>query len=35
VVDIRCSVCDAMRTWVTGEAALERLMESRKLKVES
>ncbi len=29
VVDIRCSVCDAMRTWVTGEAAMVRLLESR------
>ncbi len=26
VVDIRCSVCEAMRTWVAGEAAIERLL---------
>lgn len=29
VFDIRCSVCDAVRTWVPGEAALRRLLESR------
>lgn len=30
VVDVRCNVpgCDAMRTWVPGEAALKRLLDS-------
>jgi hypothetical protein len=27
VFDIRCSVCEAVRTWVPGERALERLLE--------
>jgi len=26
VFDIRCSACNAMRTWVPGEAALRRLL---------
>lgn len=30
VVDIRCSVCDAVRTWIQDEAMLERLLASRK-----
>ncbi len=30
VVDIRCSVCDAMRTWIQDEAMLERLFRTRK-----
>ena len=27
VVDVRCSVCGALRTWVPGEAALRRLLD--------
>lgn len=30
VVDIRCSVCEAMRTWMAGEEAMKRLLEMRK-----
>ena len=30
VVDIRCSACDALRTWIQDEAMLERLMEDRR-----
>jgi len=28
VADVRCSVCGRVRTWVPGEEALKRLMES-------
>lgn len=36
VADVRCSVpgCGAVRTWVPGEAALRRLMASRKIMME-
>jgi hypothetical protein len=27
VMDIRCEICGEMRTWVIGQAALERLLE--------
>jgi len=27
VMDVRCSICGRMRTWVPGEEALRRLME--------
>ena len=35
MMDIRCSVpgCGEVRTWWMGEAALERFLESRKVKV--
>lgn len=28
VADVRCSICGGMRTWVPGEEAMEKLMES-------
>jgi len=28
VMEIRCSICDEVRTWVTGQVAMEKLLES-------
>lgn len=33
VLDVRCSVCGATRTWVVGSAALERLLDDVKRNV--
>lgn len=33
VMDIRCSCCSTVRTWWMGDAALERFMQGRKVKV--
>ena len=30
VADVRCSICGKVRTWVPGEAAMRRLLESAK-----
>lgn len=30
VMNVRCDICGALRTWVPGEAALKRLLASRK-----
>jgi hypothetical protein len=30
VADVRCSICGSVRTWVPGEAAMRRLLESAK-----
>ena len=29
VFDIRCSACESVRTWMAGEEAMKRLLESR------
>ena len=34
VLDVRCSVCGSVRTWVPGEKAMKRLMEQVKMREE-
>jgi len=31
VLDVRCSLCDCVRTWVPGEEALRQLLKGREL----
>jgi uncharacterized protein (DUF2342 family) len=35
VMDVRCSICESLRTWVPGEEALRKLLErARAMRVE-